>query len=216
MTTPQHRWRAAYDAQPDAPTAREFNGYRNARTYALLQQSLRRATVAWRGWRVLDAGSGTGDTHAFLTAHNHVTALDFSARMLQRARARYPAAVLGDVEALPFRAGVFDAAIATGVWQCLPTSADFLTALARVVRPGGQVVLGWALNADFVLYRNGVSSRLAEDVTLTPRCLPQMRAEMARAGLRVQAVYAAVYPLGVWRGAGPRPLVPAYTLVGRV
>ena len=71
------------------------------------------AAVVSPGDRVLDACCGTGDLAlASLRAGGIVTGLDFSERMLERARRKSRAVewIRGDLLALPFPDGSFDAA----------------------------------------------------------------------------------------------------------
>jgi demethylmenaquinone methyltransferase/2-methoxy-6-polyprenyl-1,4-benzoquinol methylase len=104
------------------------------------------ASLAVRpGDRVLDAACGTGDLAlADLRAGaGRVTGLDFSERMLARARAKAPALewVQGDLLALPFEAGAFDAAtVGFGVRNVadLPLA---LHELRRVLQPGGRLAI---------------------------------------------------------------------------
>jgi SAM-dependent methyltransferase len=49
--------------------------------------------------------------------------------------------VVGDVENLPFRAGVFDALVCDDTIEHLPDDAAGVAELARVLRPGGRAVL---------------------------------------------------------------------------
>jgi SAM-dependent methyltransferase len=219
MTDSEHkgRWQRAYDQQPPPESLdgglRQFNGYRNARLYAMLQASLQRATAHWRGWRILDAGCGSGDTHRFLTAHNQIVGVDFSRQMARYAARHYAAVSVGDVEQLPFRTGQFDAVIATGVWQCLPTASPFLSELQRVVRPGGEVVLGWMLNREYLLYRRGVHFRLDPQVQLTLYSRPEIEQQLAANGWRVIQMQGALFPLGLVGVAGLlRPFLAAYTV----
>jgi demethylmenaquinone methyltransferase/2-methoxy-6-polyprenyl-1,4-benzoquinol methylase len=97
------------------------------------------------GDRVLDAACGTGDLAlADLRAGaSRVTGLDFSERMLARARTKAPALewVQGDMLALPFEPESFDAAtVGFGVRNVsdLPLG---LRELRRVLRPGGRVAI---------------------------------------------------------------------------
>ena len=91
---------------------------------------------------VLDACCGTGDLAvAARTAGGDVTGLDFSERMLERARRKAPDVrwVAGDVLALPFGDASFDAAtVGFGVRNVEDLEAG-LRELARVLRPGGRL-----------------------------------------------------------------------------
>ena len=95
------------------------------------------------GDRVLDAACGTGDLaladrRAGAAA---VTGVDFSPRMLERARRKAPGLhwVEGDLLALPFAAGSFDAAtVGFGVRNVVDL-AKALAELRRVLHPGGRL-----------------------------------------------------------------------------
>jgi demethylmenaquinone methyltransferase/2-methoxy-6-polyprenyl-1,4-benzoquinol methylase len=94
------------------------------------------------GDRVLDACCGTGDLAIAARAHGaDVVGLDFSERMLERARRKAPAIefVQGDVLALPFDAASFDAAtVGFGVRNVDDLEAG-LRELRRVLRDGGRL-----------------------------------------------------------------------------
>jgi demethylmenaquinone methyltransferase/2-methoxy-6-polyprenyl-1,4-benzoquinol methylase len=110
-----------------------------------LDQSWRRATaraVVVSGEPLLDACCGTGDLAvecARLGAE--VTGLDFSERMLERARRKAPELtwVRGDALALPFPDGSFaGATVGFGVRNVADLELG-LRELRRVLRPGGRV-----------------------------------------------------------------------------
>jgi demethylmenaquinone methyltransferase/2-methoxy-6-polyprenyl-1,4-benzoquinol methylase len=100
------------------------------------------AAVVRPGDRVLDACCGTGDLAlADLEAGGAVTALDFSERMLERARPKSDAVrwMRGDAMALPFEDASFDAAtIGFGIRNVSDLEAG-LAELARVLSPGGRL-----------------------------------------------------------------------------
>ena len=94
------------------------------------------------GDRVLDACCGTGDLAIGARARGaEAVGLDFSERMLERARRKEPAIewVQGDVLALPFEDASFDAAtVGFGVRNVEDLEAG-LRELRRVLRPGGRL-----------------------------------------------------------------------------
>ena len=98
--------------------------------------------VVSQGDEVLDACCGTGDLAlAAERAGGRVTGLDFSERMLERARRKSASVrwVRGDVLALPFEDGSFDAVtIGFGIRNVEDLEAG-LRELARVLRPGGRL-----------------------------------------------------------------------------
>jgi demethylmenaquinone methyltransferase / 2-methoxy-6-polyprenyl-1,4-benzoquinol methylase len=98
--------------------------------------------VARPGMRVLDACCGTGDLAvACLRRGATVTGLDFSSRMLERARRKEPRIewVQDDALALPFEDGAFDGAtVGFGVRNLEDLEAG-LRELRRVLRTGGTI-----------------------------------------------------------------------------
>jgi demethylmenaquinone methyltransferase/2-methoxy-6-polyprenyl-1,4-benzoquinol methylase len=110
-----------------------------------LDQRWRRITVervVRPGDRVLDACCGTGDLAIAAFQHGgKVTGLDFSERMLERARAKSPSIdwVRGDMLALPFAGASFDAVtVGFGVRNVDDLEAG-MRELRRALRPGGRL-----------------------------------------------------------------------------
>ena len=94
------------------------------------------------GDRVLDGACGTGDLAvADAKAGGAVTGLDFSERMLERARRKAPALefLAGDLLALPFEDGSFDAATVGFGVRNVADLERCLSELRRVISPGGRV-----------------------------------------------------------------------------
>jgi demethylmenaquinone methyltransferase/2-methoxy-6-polyprenyl-1,4-benzoquinol methylase len=100
--------------------------------------------VVWPGDRVLDACCGTGDLALEAERRGgRVVGLDFSARMLERARRKSGTIewVQGDALALPFGEGEFDAATVGFGVRNLEDLEGGLRELFRVLRPGGRVAV---------------------------------------------------------------------------
>lgn len=101
------------------------------------------------GLRILDIGTGTGAMLPVLAgARARVVALDNSQAMLDRARARARAEGLtgigfcaGDIATLPFADGVFDAVNCGMTLHHVAGPEAALREMARVVRPGGPVLV---------------------------------------------------------------------------
>lgn len=96
-----------------------------------------------QGQSVLDAGCGPGwFSKRWREAGNRVTALDLSAEMLNQAQSlqtadRYQ---IGDIEALPFAAALFDLCWSNLAVQWCSDLQLALAELHRVTLPGGQVL----------------------------------------------------------------------------
>jgi demethylmenaquinone methyltransferase/2-methoxy-6-polyprenyl-1,4-benzoquinol methylase len=93
--------------------------------------------------RVLDACCGTGDlaVAAVRAGAGEVTGLDFSPRMLERARRKSQVVTWleGDLLALPFADGSFEAATVGFGVRNVADLERALAELARVLVPGGRV-----------------------------------------------------------------------------
>ncbi len=104
-----------------------------------------------------DVGTGTGVLALELARLGlRVVAVDHSPRMLEAAREKLAAEGvesvelrLGEAQALPLRDAEVDAAFAHMVLHYLPSPAEALAEMRRVVRPGGVVVV-----VDFVLHQS--------------------------------------------------------------
>ncbi len=114
---------------------------------ALEEPCVRAALGDVRGLDVVDLGCGTGRHTAWLAeAGARVTALDFSAGMLERARRKVAAATVRFLvhdlhEPLPLGDASFDAAVSGLVLEHLRDLGAFFTEVRRVLRPSGQAVV---------------------------------------------------------------------------
>ena len=101
------------------------------------------------GGRVIDVGTGTGLELPMFDSRVRVTGIDLSQPMLRIAQRRVEERKLAQVEQLlvmdamnlAFPDASFDAAVAPYVLTVVPDPERTLDEIARVVRPGGEIVL---------------------------------------------------------------------------
>lgn len=95
--------------------------------------------------RVLLTGAGTGLDFPYLPDTHHYTALDLTAAMLARARprigTRHIDLVQGNSLDLPFADEAFDHVVLHLILAVVPDPARCLREAARVVRPGGWLIV---------------------------------------------------------------------------
>ena len=135
----QHRY---YEQHwPDAPALWTLNTSRHATvTLPALRQ-------LWSGWicprgRVLEVGCGYGAMlHGLLADGFDPTGVDPSLRAVSFCRSRGLRVTVGAAPDLPFREKSFDLVIARHVIEHVAMPPAFVSALARLLRPGGVIVL---------------------------------------------------------------------------
>ena len=99
--------------------------------------------------RILDVGSGAGQIAKHIIKYAdpdaELTCFDLSHEMLRRARNRLkshrPRFVVADLTQLPFEDGSFDCVTCGYVLEHLPNAKHGLEELARVMSPGGRMLL---------------------------------------------------------------------------
>lgn len=108
------------------------------------------------GGRILEFGVGTGLALPFYKRTNRLVGVDISEPMLQKARERIEKDKLAHVEGLFLMDGAdlgfadnsFDVAIAQFVITVVPQPEKTLDELARVLKPGGEIILVNHLGAE--------------------------------------------------------------------
>ena len=154
------------------------------------------------GRAVLDLGCGDGRLAVRLAAAGaRVVGLDADPTMPRVAASRATAAgvsvqfATGRAEALPFTAGRFDVVVAVTVLCFVPDAEAAFGEIARVLRPGGAVVIGelgrWSLWALRRRIRGWLGNRLWRAAHF--RTGGELRRLAAGAGLEVRVVRGAVF-----------------------
>ncbi len=133
---------------------RRYN--RIAPVYDLLEGLVERSRYRqWRqllwskvtGKRVLEVGVGTGKNFPYYPAEAEVTGIDFSEKMLARAREKARKQKVKvtllpmDVQKMKFPDNSYDTVVATFVFCSVPDPIKGLTEVERVCQPGGKVLL---------------------------------------------------------------------------
>ena len=108
------------------------------------------------GGRILDVGIGTGISLLDYARSNRVVGVDYSEAMLRKAHERVhehrldhvAALAVMDAQRLGFVDGYFDVVVAQYVITAVPDPERSLDEFARVVRPGGEIILVNHLGAE--------------------------------------------------------------------
>ncbi|MFC1957903.1 class I SAM-dependent methyltransferase [Chloroflexota bacterium] len=149
-------------------TRKRYN--RIAPVYDLMEGLVERSRFSkWRellwsrveGEKILELGVGTGKNFPYYPAGVEITAIDFSDKMLSRARQKAEKEKIKvnllqmDVQDLTFEGNTFDTVVATFVFCSVPDPVRGLTEIARVCKPGGKVLL-----LEHVLSANRILARI--------------------------------------------------------
>jgi ubiquinone/menaquinone biosynthesis C-methylase UbiE len=163
-------------------------------TYRPVHDAVLRALATEPCTRVLDVGCGTGRLAARLgelSSVRSIVGLDFSAGMLEQARARLASAdatalVRGDATRLPFADAAFDAAVSTEAFHWFPDQDAALAEIRRVLRPGGRLLLALVSPPfEFIADAFEVGMRMVGQ-PLSWTTPARLAAQVARAGFRVE------------------------------
>jgi phosphatidylethanolamine/phosphatidyl-N-methylethanolamine N-methyltransferase len=108
------------------------------------------------GGRILEVGVGTGLSLPDYAPSNRLIGVDLSVPMLRKAKERVRAQRLGNVDGLAvmdaqrlgFHDAVFDVVVAQYVITAVPDPEATLDEFARVIKPGGEIILVNHLGAD--------------------------------------------------------------------
>lgn len=177
-----------------------FRGFRQ-----FIAPLLERLAAGRSGLRVIDCGCGTGSNLRLLAPHARAFGFDLTAGGSKTALAAGWPVVRADITAIPFAGEVFDIATAFDVLQCVPADAAAVREMARIVRPGGSIVL--TLAALDVL-RGDHSEAWHEVRRYTPASARHL---VEQAGLRAEQIsfaFALTFPLMLVVRASQRMLRP--------
>jgi phosphatidylethanolamine/phosphatidyl-N-methylethanolamine N-methyltransferase len=120
--------------------------------FGAIFERARRAAIAAserKGGRILEVGVGTGISLPYYAPASRVFGIDLSEPMLEKARQRVAEGGLAHVEGLAvmdaermaFADASFDVVVAQYVVNTVPNAEAALDEFARVLKPGGEIVL---------------------------------------------------------------------------
>ncbi|WP_297436956.1 class I SAM-dependent methyltransferase [Thermococcus sp.] len=126
--------------------AARYDGWYRTRTGEYVDRTEKRLIFSMmrsRGGRALDLGCGTGNYTLELKRRGFdVTGLDASEGMLKVARAKGLPCIEGDAYSLPFADGSFDLVLSVTMFEFIREPERVLAEVHRILRPGGEVVIG--------------------------------------------------------------------------
>jgi SAM-dependent methyltransferase len=141
---------------------------------------------------LVDCGCGTGHNIALLQRHGRALGFDMTEGGTAQAHAAGWTVLRADVTHIPFASDVFDVATAFDVMQCMDADVAALREMARIVKPGGAVVLTLAA---LEILRGDHSEAWQERRRYTPVTARRL---VEAAGLRAERVaflFASLFPL---------------------
>jgi ubiquinone biosynthesis O-methyltransferase len=176
-------------------------------TDAIEERLILRLLDPVEGSRVLDVGCGDGMLGVALARRGaHVTGIDTDTRMLETARRRVESEsvdldlVQGRAEALPFADATFDRVVAVTVLCFVRDVSRATGEMARVLKPGGRLVIGelgrWSLWAALRRVRGWLGASTWQAARF--HTAKELRSALEARGLTVAETVGAVYypPVG--------------------
>lgn len=177
-----------------------FRGFRR-----FVSPLLERLTTGRRDLRLVDCGCGTGNNIRLLKPYGRAVGFDVTRGGSAAAQqAGWPVA-RADITRIPFASDTFDVATSFDVLQCIEADELAVREMARVIKPGGVVVLTVAA-LEFL--RGDHSESWQEVRRYTPASARRLLEQAGLRPERVSFMFASMFPLMLVVRAGQRMLRP--------
>jgi SAM-dependent methyltransferase len=139
-------WNGVVEAWEPTPLHRLWRAHSDAVNIELLARWLPAAHGMVLKTDLFDEAVGAGLYPALAARYDHIVGIDVSDAAIRAASARYPGldARVGNVSALPFADGSFDAVVSNSTLDHFDSHAKLRAAvaeLARAIRPGGKLII---------------------------------------------------------------------------
>jgi SAM-dependent methyltransferase len=144
--------------------------------------------------RILDCGCGTGVNLSPLSRFGRVIGLELSPSAVAIARQTNRSVVQADAVRLPLRSNSFDVVTLFDVLPCIPADAAAVVEAARVLKPGGTLVL---TAAAFQLLRGDHAEIWAELHRYNPSGLRGIVQDAGLKPVTLRFLFASTFPLFV-------------------
>ncbi len=165
-----------------------FHGFRASFTPVLDE-----IACGGRGLRLLDCGCGTGyNLQHLLPRYGTAFGFDLSPDSIRRGREAHLAIARANLHHIPFRSNMFDVVTSFDALQSVPDDRAAVREIARVLKPGGHVVLNVTA---LELLRGDHSDVWGELRRYTPRMAEQLLADAGLQPVRVAFIFASILPM---------------------